>query len=86
VRVADGDGFTFFARFLEGQFQLPANSAGFLNIIEKWHIPKSTTNTCRLGLLIGCGGSGSAAINKEKMVGTEEWHKVGHELRVRGGQ
>ena len=86
VRMADGNGFVFFARLFEGKLNLAANGGDLLNIIEKRHISESAGHTGGLGAIVGDGSGGGAAVNKEKMVGAEKGHKFGHEARIGSGE
>ena len=44
VRMTDGNSLMFLACLPEGQFQLPADGADVLNIIQKRHVAKGAGN------------------------------------------
>jgi len=65
VRMANGDGLAFFASIFDGKLQLAANSADFLNIIEKGNVAEGAGDSGGLGCVVGYRCGGGAAVDEE---------------------
>ena len=81
VRVSDGHGFPLLLGPVNGKFQLAANGASLLNIIEERHIAESAWNPVLTSGTESDGCRGGAAIDEEEV----PLAKKGHEFRHEGG-
>lgn len=86
MRMANGNGLFFFVCILEGEFQLTADCADLLNIIEKRHIAEGARNASSLSAIEGDGGGGGAAVDEEEMAMAENGHEFGHQLGIGSGE
>ena len=72
--VADGDGFAFFARAAERQFELFAHCGNFGDIIEERNIAKAGAHAVALGGVKRNGGRCCAAVDIEELAFAQERH------------
>lgn len=85
VRVADRDGFAFFACAAQGQLKLFPDGGHFGDIIEERDVSKGGAHAKILrGFVSHSGGSG-AAVHVEKLMVAQDWHQFVHKSSVGGG-
>jgi len=71
MRMADGNRMTLFACILGRYFQLAADRADILNIIEKGHVAESARHMSGLRGVVRDSGRGGAAIDEEELMCAE---------------
>lgn len=66
VRMADGDGVSFFARIFEGQRQLMPDGRYLSEVVEERYVAESAADTIAVRAVESDGGRGSAAVDEER--------------------
>ncbi len=80
--MADGHRMTFFVSIPGGYFQLAADRANILNIIEERHVAESARYMGSLRGVVRDSGRGGAAIDEEELMGAKQRHELAHEVSI----
>jgi hypothetical protein len=85
VRMANGNGFSFFLRATKSQLELLAHRGNFRDIVEERDAPKAGADSQSLRGVVSDGSGGGAAVHVEEIPFLKDGHQLFHERGIGGG-